>query len=446
MTTEARDAAIREAKLHVREIVRNDWLFHPSTDSGLPASSSPTPPPHEIAEWRLREYDSSGSELEPVSSPELEPEDANDHDHDLEYKQGLGRATLRSISPRRKRRRQEQEEEMRWNEGLRTWVERRDAWSGALSRTEIRRREQEERQRGQEDGEEGAAQSQSQSHDQVATANEDARTLDSTTSSDSGTNSSSGYEDLAARADASFSIADQDPTTTTMSAVTQQQFPADREREDEPSTADPENPHNPNAATATTINEPSTATPAPATQAATATASSHQIARNNYEDPFIPVAPSLISTSNPIRAAITPIMYPSIYSKVVVQGLTPTVPINLADVTKAMVQGWKADGQWPPKPATQNIVLQDTATVRRPEKTGGSAAGDAAEKQLGSSPESKRRSGIASTVRKVLHFSGFHQHPFHRRGSSSHNQQGQQDSNDGTVERNGIVDQTIPER
>ncbi|PLB55721.1 hypothetical protein P170DRAFT_337662, partial [Aspergillus steynii IBT 23096] len=429
MTTEARDAAIREAKLHVREIVRNDWLFHPSTDTGLPASSTPAPPSHEIAEWRLREYDSSGSELEPVSSPELEPEDYHDSDHELEYRPELGGAALREISPRRKRRRQEEEEEMRWNEGLRTWVERRDAWSGALSRTEIRRREQSERQRGQENGEEGAAQSQSQSHglegpNATATGNEDAHTLDSTTSSGSGTNSSSGYDDLAARTEASLSVADQDPTSTTsMVAATQQQFPADREREDEPSTADPENPHDPDAAPATTaIQEPSTATPAPATQAATATASSHQIARNHYEDPFIPVAPSLISNSNPIRAAITPTMYPSIYSKVVVQGLTPTVPINLADVTKAMVQGWKADGQWPPKPANTNIVLQDDATVRRPEKPSASAAGasDAAEKQLGSSPESKRRSGIASTVRKVLHFSGFHQHPFHRRGSSSH--------------------------
>lgn len=443
MTTEARDAAIREAKLHVREIVRNDWTFHPSTDSGLQASSTPTPPPHEIAEWRLREFDSSGSELEPASSPDLEPDDYFDRDHELEYRPELGGAALREISPRRKRRRQQEEEEMRWNEGLRTWVERRDAWSGALSRTEIRRRE---RQRGQENGEEGAAQSQSQAQDQglnaMATGNEDAHTLDSTTSSGSGTDSSSGYDDLAVRTEASLSFADQDPSaTTTMAAATQQQFPADREREDEPSAADPENPHDPNAAPPTTvISEPSTATPAPATQAATAT-SSQQIARNIYEDPFIPVAPSLISTSNPIRAAITPTMYPSIYSKVVVQGLTPTVPINLADVTKAMVQGWKSDGQWPPKPANTNIVLQDDATVRRPEKPASSAAAasDAAEKQLGSSPESKRRSGIASTVRKVLHFSGFH----HRRGSQH---QSQQDQNEGTVESSGIVERTIPER
>lgn len=34
----------------------------------------------------------------------------------------------------------------------------------------------------------------------------------------------------------------------------------------------------------------------------------------------------------------------------IVQGLTPTVPINLSDVVKSLVQGWKEKGEWPPKP------------------------------------------------------------------------------------------------
>jgi hypothetical protein len=133
----------------------------------------------------------------------------------------------------------------------------------------------------------------------------------------------------------------------------------------------------------------------------------------------------MIATSNPIRASITPAMFPSIYSKVVIQGLTPTVPINLADMTKAMVQGWKADGQWPPKP--QNIVLPNDAIVRpsqasvikHPDTPAIPATDKDKERNSPSSPESKRKSGIASTVRKVLNFSGFHPHPFHRRGSSS---------------------------
>lgn len=76
----------------------------------------------------------------------------------------------------------------------------------------------------------------------------------------------------------------------------------------------------------------------------------HQSASTSPPPPLLPLCPPLISSSNPIRASITPATYPAIYSKVVVQGLTPTVPINLSDVVKALVQGWKEKGEWPPKP------------------------------------------------------------------------------------------------
>ncbi|KAI9877596.1 MAG: hypothetical protein M1830_003463 [Pleopsidium flavum] len=66
----------------------------------------------------------------------------------------------------------------------------------------------------------------------------------------------------------------------------------------------------------------------------------------------VPLAPPLLPPTNPIRASITPNTYASIYAKVVVQGLAPTVPINLSDMTRALVVGWKEDDLWPPKPAT----------------------------------------------------------------------------------------------
>jgi hypothetical protein len=116
------------------------------------------------------------------------------------------------------------------------------------------------------------------------------------------------------------------------------------------------------------------------------------------------VAPPFISDENPVRATINPAIYPSIYSKVVVQGMTPTVPVNLAHLTKAMVQGWKSDGQWPPKPAATSIVLADDATVpKKPDPP----ANDA--------PQGRRKNSITNAVKKVFHFG-----PFHRRGSSSH--------------------------
>lgn len=65
----------------------------------------------------------------------------------------------------------------------------------------------------------------------------------------------------------------------------------------------------------------------------------------------LPIAPPLLPPNDPTRASITPAMYPSIYAKVVNQGLMPAVPINLSDVIPALVQGWQADGEWPPKPS-----------------------------------------------------------------------------------------------
>jgi hypothetical protein len=62
----------------------------------------------------------------------------------------------------------------------------------------------------------------------------------------------------------------------------------------------------------------------------------------------VPVAPRLLD-SNPIRASINPKAYSDIFQKIVVSARTPSVPINLADMTKALVQGWKDSDEWPPR-------------------------------------------------------------------------------------------------
>ena len=70
-----------------------------------------------------------------------------------------------------------------------------------------------------------------------------------------------------------------------------------------------------------------------------------------------PLPPPLLPPENLIRSSITPLHYPSIYRGMVVQGTSPNIPINLADVTRAMVAGWKADGEWPPKPTTSEPAI-----------------------------------------------------------------------------------------
>ncbi|PWY89574.1 hypothetical protein BO94DRAFT_41335 [Aspergillus sclerotioniger CBS 115572] len=398
-TTEARDAAIRDAKRYVRDTVRNDWVFEPSAEPGAPPFSSPPTPEQDVLEWRLREYDSSGSELEPQSSPTIGPAGGQQHPgyNPSELSSPLG-TPLGDDSDRRRKRRRQMEEEMQWNQGLRVWVERRDAWSGALSKEEIRARESKTQQT---TAVTPTASSSEQPQNVAANTAAAAATLPLSSSP------SNSQNELALRTEASLSIAENDGS-----------LPRPPSRGEEPSTAAEQPPPPPPAG-----DDAQRETTTSAETLITEPDSTHQ---PSSEDPLIPVVPSLISNTNPVRASITPAMYPSIYSKVVVQGLTPTVPINLADVTKAMVQGWKSDGQWPPKPTS--IVLQDTATVRRkPEE---SAAAD----KPPSSPESKRRSGVASAVRKVFHFSGFHpHHPFHRRGSSSQQNDGGAGGADGGV-------------
>ncbi|KAH7021106.1 uncharacterized protein B0I36DRAFT_29059 [Microdochium trichocladiopsis] len=64
---------------------------------------------------------------------------------------------------------------------------------------------------------------------------------------------------------------------------------------------------------------------------------------------LLPIARPLLPVANPMRASITPASYPSIYDKIVVHSMTPACPINLNDVIKSCVVGWKRDGEWPPR-------------------------------------------------------------------------------------------------
>ncbi|KAM3415350.1 hypothetical protein BST61_g8879 [Cercospora zeina] len=65
-------------------------------------------------------------------------------------------------------------------------------------------------------------------------------------------------------------------------------------------------------------------------------------------DVLVPIAPPLLP-NHPVRRRITTSMYPEIYNKIILQSRTPSVPINLLTLIHALVQGWKSDGEWPPK-------------------------------------------------------------------------------------------------
>lgn len=380
MMAGSRDASVRDAKLFVQEVVRNDWSF----EAGVPSASSADGSLYhnrEVCEWRVREFDSSSSELEPQTS---------DSDDDPLPVTALGEKA--DIERRRKRRRQ-MDDEMTWNEGLKVWMARRNAWSGAKTRRQIRT----------EGGKHATADVQTDTTEESNGLEGPTSVSSSASPSTTLMGSGSGIvPDLATRTESSLAIVDREKdeeSQNRMELTSGQQA----DQEEEQSTAPDE--AKGKASSETNITEPDTSkdTISPTTFPAVEDQTEEEKEEEELDEPLVPVAPPFISNDNPVRATIVPSIYPSIYTKVVVQGMTPTMPVNLAHLTKAMVQGWKADGQWPPKPAVTSIVLPDTNTVpSKPE-------------EREEVPPARRKNSITNAVKKVFHFG----HPFHRRGSQS---------------------------
>lgn len=78
---------------------------------------------------------------------------------------------------------------------------------------------------------------------------------------------------------------------------------------------------------------------------------------------MLPIPPPLLPPQNPMRASIQPSMYISLYDKVVLQNLQPSCPVNLSDMIRACVVGWKRDGEWPPKSSYPPTTLAAQATT-----------------------------------------------------------------------------------
>lgn len=119
---------------------------------------------------------------------------------------------------------------------------------------------------------------------------------------------------------------------------------------------------------------------------------------------LLPVASPLLPL-NAIRGSISSKIYPDIYNKVVVSARTPSVPINLADMTRALVQGWKDNGEWPPKAGPLDPLPggRKRINILRSSVGKGEARGDDA--FLAHHPHVKR--GVDS-VRKIFRLSGSH--------------------------------------
>ncbi|RDA92748.1 hypothetical protein CP533_1376 [Ophiocordyceps camponoti-saundersi (nom. inval.)] len=92
---------------------------------------------------------------------------------------------------------------------------------------------------------------------------------------------------------------------------------------------------------------------------------------------LVPVGLPLLPPNNSLRATITPAVYSNLYDKVVLNNVQPSCPINLSDMLRSCVAGWKRDGEWPPRPA----ATDPAGPVRRSKKasaTGGDCSGSVA--------------------------------------------------------------------
>lgn len=237
---ENNQSAARAARRFLDERTRNDWAY-PELPPPWEDSDEEVRNAVEFRERYYGESESSDSDMEPSTGAS---KDAQHDAYKFDSPDAIGDAVDRTREQRRRRRRRRLEQDMAENEGLRIWVERRDAWTGASS----------VRKYGPRASSKPPAIPQ---HD-----------------------SGNGAQD-----------------TMQFAAIS----PAPSVSEDTPDTFD-----------------------------------------------LCPVAPRLLS-DNPIRASINPKAYPDMYAKIVTSSRTPSVPINLSDMTRALVQGWKDTNEWPPK-------------------------------------------------------------------------------------------------
>lgn len=72
---------------------------------------------------------------------------------------------------------------------------------------------------------------------------------------------------------------------------------------------------------------------------------------------LVPIGQPLLPPTNPLRASITPAVYLSLYDKVILNNLQPACPVNLSDMLRSCVAGWKRDGEWPPRASVMDPVM-----------------------------------------------------------------------------------------
>ncbi|OHE96149.1 hypothetical protein CORC01_08526 [Colletotrichum orchidophilum] len=221
----------------------------------------------------------------------------------------IGATVKASIADKRARRRRALREEMEWNEGLACFEARRNAWTGART-VRVRTKPVSPTQTFSPLSPRRLFFRSSFSHPQPAPASpaSPAHSLQQRVSNEASAAVSDGSE---------------------LSKAPSKELTAQKSKESQKSTASP-------------------------------TSTTYPV------ETLVPIPAPLLPPGNPMRASITPSVYISLYEKVIVHALTPSCPVNLSDMIRACVVGWKRDGEWPPKPSAAEPGI---VAVRRRKKS-----------------------------------------------------------------------------
>lgn len=326
--TRARTTA-QLVKQEIRSKLREDWEWPPPPPSPFSASAAPQPPqplnlPDSDSAWHERGdgFDTSSPDL-PPTTPRTTTQTMDPYRYDspnavaatLASWPGVEEESSSSTQERKRKRKRKSEQRLReeigWNEGMKCFVERRDAWSGARVWGKPTRARWHRNGSGVEEGaaQRGWVRAQlSQERLSTAITRAGPPLL---------------REDISGSADLSAGASN---------------------------VLDKKEHYLPLVMTTTHDGGYNNKPPSPASS----TSSSQLLPLPT----LVPLAPPLLPPDNAVRASITPATYPAIYSKIVIQGLTPTVPINLSDVVGALVWGWKENDEWPPK--SEMVMVENT--------------------------------------------------------------------------------------
>jgi hypothetical protein len=426
-------AEVREAKRILKEKIRNDWEYGPlpqHQSSGIRKTADrPTTAstlvqdvreqiagfrfhttttsvggdgdaPHSAtnalgllfdpAEWRERDYSSmsDGSDEEEVTADVMILESFRlSQKAQLQQSQnrkGMAGKAFRFDAPdsvgaevaarrqAQKRKRQTRlAEEAEWNDGLAHWLRRRDDWCGARDADDVLALK-----KANSSDADAARPATSASTSVVASDDSTPRTSLSSTPGSASTPDSG--------------LSDVPPSTTTKSTPTLT-----------PVLTTDDSTINDVASTSAVSSEQPIETSSLPIQSSSPSHPPRQAGRpppiSKDTSLLVPLAPPLLPTTHPIRARITPASYPEIYSKIILQSRTPSVPINLRTLLAALVAGWKADDEWPPKPSATALLEKSIGR-----KKASAPSGSTSRTQRKDGEGEGLRHGVKAAVGRVL--------------------------------------------